>query len=61
MDLSNVSTKDLVEELAKREGVERLDLSDPTSCYQLEYGHDEGSSLVDREGGGPVQILIVRD
>ena len=54
MDLKNVSTKELVEELAKREGVERLSV-EPYEPYSITTN---GQTVND---GGPVVILRIWD
>ena len=58
VDLKNVSTRDLVEELKKREGVETCDISLEES-YFLEVDHNGyHDNYVDE---GPAIILIVTD
>ena len=58
VDLKNVSTRDLVEELKKREGVETCDISLEES-YSLEVDHNGYyDTYVDE---GPAIILIVTD
>lgn len=58
VDLKNVSTRDLVEELKKREGVETCGISLEES-YSLEVDHNGyHDTYVDE---GPAIILIVTD
>lgn len=54
MDLSNVSTKKLVEELASREAVERITV-EPYEEYSITAGNQKISD------GGPVVILRIWD
>ena len=54
MDLSNVSTKKLVEELASREAVERITV-EPYEEYSITAGNQNISD------GGPVVILKIWD
>ena len=54
MDLSNVSTKALVEELASREAVERITV-EPYEEYSITIGNQKISE------GGPVVILRIWD
>ena len=54
MELKDVSTKKLVEELAKREGVELLSV-EPYEPYSIIAG---GQTV---NGGGPVVILRILD
>lgn len=54
MDLKNVSTKDLVEELSKREGVEKLVVG-PYEPYSITVA---GQTVND---GGPIVILKIWD
>lgn len=54
MDLSNVSTKKLVEELASREAVEKT-VVEPYEEYSITVGNQNISD------GGPVVILRIWD
>ena len=54
MDLSNVSTKKLVEELASRQAVERIAV-EPYEEYSITVGNQKISE------GGPVVILRIWD
>lgn len=54
MDLSNVSTKALVEELASREAVEKITV-EPYEEYSITVGNKKISE------GGPVVILRIWD
>ena len=61
-DLSSISTKELQEELIKREGVESYWLS-PDSSYTLDIGKPANSchSAVYVNGGGPLWIIFNKD
>ena len=54
MDLSKASTRELVEELAKREAVEKI-TADPYQVYKITVGENEISDA------GPVVILRIWD
>lgn len=54
MELKDVSTKELVEELAKREAVE-LFSAEPYEPYSITAG---GQTI---SNSGPVVILLIRD
>ena len=54
MDWKNVSTAELVEELAKREGVEKI-MVGPYEPYSITAGEQSVN------GGGPVVILRIWD
>lgn len=54
MDLSNVSTKKLVEELASRQAVEKITV-EPYEEYSITIGNQKISD------GGPVVILRIWD
>lgn len=54
MDLSNVSTKKLVEELASRQAVEKITV-EPYEEYSIAVGNQNISD------GGPVVILRIWD
>ena len=54
MDLSNVSTKKLVEELASRQAVEKITV-EPYEEYSITIGNQKISD------GGPVVILRICD
>ena len=54
MDLKNVSTKQLVEELARREAVEKIVVR-PYEEYTITVGEEK------IEDGGPVVILRIWD
>lgn len=54
MDLKNVSTNELVEELARREAVEKI-VVEPYEEYSITVGDQEISD------GGPVVILRIWD
>lgn len=54
MDLKNVSTKELVEELASREAVEKI-VVEPYEPYSITVGDQTISD------GGPVVILRIWD
>lgn len=54
MDLSKISTSELVEELAKREAVEKL-MVEPYQAYKITIGEREISD------GGPVVLLRIWD
>lgn len=54
MDLKNVSTKELVEELAKREAVEKIPVG-PYEDYSITVGDRE---IID---SGPIVILKIWD
>lgn len=58
VDLKSVSTRDLVEELKKREGVETCDISLEES-YTMEVDHNGYCDTYMDEG--PAIILIVTD
>ena len=60
--LSSISTKELQEELIKREGVESYWLS-PDSSYTLDIGNPANSchSAVYVNGGGPLWIIFKKD
>lgn len=55
MDLKNVSTKELVEELALREGVEKI-VVEPYEACSITIGGEEIYN-----DGGPVVILKIMD
>lgn len=57
MDLSNVPTCKLVEELKKREGVKTL-VADPYVMYEVHVDDGNGSY---EEDEGPAIIFIVTD
>lgn len=57
MDLSNVPTCELVEELKKREGVNTL-VANPNMMYEVHVDDENGSY---EEDEGPAIILIVTD
>ena len=54
MDLSNVSTKKLVEELASRQAVERITV-EPYEEYSITVGNQKIND------GGPIVILRIWD
>ena len=54
MDLKNVSTKELVEELASREAVEKI-VVEPYEPYSITVGDQKISD------GGPIVILRIWD
>lgn len=54
MDLKNVSTKELVEELASREAVEKI-VVEPYEPYSITVGNQKISD------GGPIVILRIWD
>ena len=54
MDLSKASTRELVEELAKREAVEKI-TAEPYQTYKIIVGDNEISDA------GPVVILRIWD
>lgn len=54
MDLSKVSTRELVEELAKREAVEQF-IAEPYQAYKITVGENE------TEDTGPAVILRIWD
>lgn len=54
MDLKNVSTKELVKELAGREAVERL-VVEPYEEYSITVGNRK------IDGGGPVVLFRIWD
>ena len=54
MDLSKVSTRELVEELAKREAVEQF-IVEPYQAYKIKVGENEISD------DGPTVILRIWD
>lgn len=54
MDLKNVSTKKLVEELAQREAVEKITV-EPYKEYSITVGNQKIND------SGPVVILRIRD
>ena len=54
MDLKNVSTKELVEELAGREAVEKITV-EPYEQYSITIGDQKISD------GGPIVILRIWD
>ena len=54
MDLSKISTRELVEELAKREAVEQF-IAEPYQVYRIIVGEDETADT------GPVVILRIWD
>jgi hypothetical protein len=62
MSLSEVSTQELVDELARREGVEVIALNDE-EMYEIEiYDANETSEATESRGElGPARILIVTD
>ena len=60
MNLSDISTKDLVEELSKREGVQRIDVAPHTQ--DVEIAVNEGERYVfDMNFEGPQIILRIWD
>lgn len=54
MDLSKVSTRELVEELAQREAVERF-IAEPYQTYKITVGENETDDT------GPAVILRIWD
>lgn len=56
-ELKNIPTKDLVEELIKREGVKEA-LVKPYESISLEIGYEKCDLPIE---GGPARILIVFD
>lgn len=54
MDLSKVSTRELVEELAKREAVEQF-IAEPYQAYKISIGENETTDT------GPAVILQIWD
>lgn len=54
MDLSNISTMELVQELSKREGVEKIAV-EPYAPYQISTGEKNISDF------GPIVLLRVWD
>ena len=60
MNLRKVSTKELVEELSNREGVEDIGVG-PHQEYRLETQANEDYDAVNKEDSGPATILVVID
>lgn len=58
--LAGISTKDLVDELSKREGVEELVCTDPESGYCVSIDLSNGGMHIS-PGTGPARILVVID
>jgi len=64
--LANISTKDLVDELSKREGVKELTVMPVEGVYQIRIGTpDEDDRYppkwIQELGNGPARILVVID
>jgi hypothetical protein len=59
MSLSEVLTCDLVNELAKREGVEEIVIAPDEDFVAANCGRDHENILQER--GGPARILVVID
>ena len=60
MNLSDVSTKDLVEELSKREGVQRVDVAPHTQKVEICVS-ESGTFPYDAMFDGPQIILRIED
>ena len=61
MDLTPATTKELVEELAKREGVRELICPNP-DCSYCAFVHGEHGAVIGHAGStGPARILVVID
>lgn len=56
-DLADVSTRDLVEELSKREGVKEI-VAEPYQEFDLHLG---GIRIEEIPNSGPARILVVWD
>ena len=63
--LSDVSTKELVDELAKREGIKEIVCPDPGHHYEVHVSDEEGKPKKEGVCGcrdsGPAIILVVID
>ncbi len=64
--LSGISTKDLVEELAKREGVKEFTVMPVEGVYQIRIGTPDEDDRYPPKwrqelGNGPARILVVID
>ena len=59
--LSMRTTKELVEELAKREGVEEIICPDPDSGYCVALDRSDGKEIDISAGTGAARILVVID
>lgn len=61
MDLSTISTADLVTELSKREAVERVDVP-PYDILEIGvYSKDSDECLYEKETDGPQIVLRIWD
>lgn len=62
MDFKKVSTKELVDELRKRDGVDGFFI-EPSESYEIISGHDLADDAIKavRNDTGPTTILIVTD
>ena len=64
--LASISTKDLVDELSKREGVEELNVAPVEGVYQIRIGTPDEDDRYppkwrQKLGDGPARILVVID
>lgn len=58
--LADISTRDLVDELSKREGVNQIICPDPDSAYCIAIDQP-GPEINATPGKGPARILVVID
>ena len=61
MDLKAVPTSELVDELAKREGVKEVVCPDPDSAFAIGIDRSDGIEIDPAAGSGPARILVVID
>jgi hypothetical protein len=61
MNLHDVPTCDLVNELKKREGVTEIVCPDPDSVFAIGIDRSDGMETVTPSGEGPARILVVTD
>jgi hypothetical protein len=59
--LAGISTKDLVDELSKRDGVKEIVCPDPESAYAVGIDRSDGEETHISPGNGPARILVVID
>jgi hypothetical protein len=61
MDLTAATTKELTDELARREGVKEIMCPDPNSAFAIGIDRSDGIEIDPSSGSGPARILVVRD
>lgn len=61
IDLSNVSIKELVEELENRENVNQVSIGNPSQNYQIKVENNKGRLLIQSGDSGPAKILVITD